>query len=325
MGDPIPDPTMSQHPRTEQSLARLVAWANERTDIRAVMVVGSRGRRDPPADEWSDLDVLIMATHPGRYLATPEWLHEIDRVWLVCKESTPIGQQEVFLVTFEGGSKVDIIVVSSRTFALAARVLRMVRRFPAAFHIIPRPIREQLTALSDVLNSGVRVVVDKDDIAPYLEAGGLLPVPPQPPTEAEFLETVHHFLNEQVWIGLKLGRGELFLAKTVGESRLMALLRRMLEWHAQANGGLGAAPGQYGRFLEAWADPRAVEQLRAIFPRYHIHEIWRARFASLELFRWLAEETASRLGYTYPHETERRVMAWVRSLAPGDDAPERPQ
>jgi hypothetical protein len=34
------------------------------TGIRAVGLVGSRARLDHPADEWSDLDLVLVATDP---------------------------------------------------------------------------------------------------------------------------------------------------------------------------------------------------------------------------------------------------------------------
>ena len=123
-------------------------------------------------------------------------------------------------------------------------------------------------------------------------------------------------MNEQVWVALKIRRGELFVAKTLGESRLLALLLRLIEWHAQATTDRWSAVYEHGRFLEEWAAPEVVNRLPEVFPRYDASEILNARFAALALFRRLAEETGARLGYTYPRELEDTVMNWVRTLAP---------
>jgi hypothetical protein len=37
----------------------LVSWAQAQDDIGAAILIGSRARSDHPADEWSDLDVLL--------------------------------------------------------------------------------------------------------------------------------------------------------------------------------------------------------------------------------------------------------------------------
>ncbi len=311
---------MSQSEGAERILSKMVVWATARDDLRAIAVVGSRARTDHPADPWSDLDVLLMARRPKRYLAAPDWLSEIETPWLVVREPTPIGGQEIFLVTFDGGTKVDISVVSSRAFSLAARAVGMLRRHPSAITFFPGIAREPLTALSDVLNRGLRLVLDKDRIAHRLGSGGL-PVPPRsPPSEREFLDLVSRFLNEQVWVALKMRRGEFFVAKTLGESRLVALLLQMIEWHAQVTSGLWSPVFEHGRFLEEWADPAVVDRLRDVFPHYDSAEIWGARFQALDLFRSLAEETGGRLGYSYPKQLEETIMAWVRSLAPESES-----
>jgi len=310
-----PNFPMGQGEGSERILSRMVAWATTRDDLRGIAVVGSRARSDHPADAWSDLDVLVMARRPRRYLTQPDWLAAIETPWLAVKEPTPIGGQEILLVTFAGGTKVDISVVPSRAFALAARALGILRRYPAAASVAPRVARERLVALSDVLNRGLRVVLDKDGMARHLESGGLPMPAPAPPSQDEFLDLVSRFLNEQVWIALKMRREELFLAKTLGESRLSALLLRMIEWHARATSGRWSSVYEHGRFLEEWAAPKVVGRLREVFPRYDAAEIWSARLAALDFFRQLAEETGARLGYTYPHELEDKVMNWVRTVA----------
>lgn len=40
-------------------IENLVSWAQAQDDIRAAILIGSRARSDHPADEWSDLDVLL--------------------------------------------------------------------------------------------------------------------------------------------------------------------------------------------------------------------------------------------------------------------------
>ncbi len=41
------------------------------------MVIGSRARKETPADEWSDLDIVFAADDPALYIDYSEWLGEI--------------------------------------------------------------------------------------------------------------------------------------------------------------------------------------------------------------------------------------------------------
>ncbi len=36
-----------------------ISWAQTVEDIRAAFIVGSRARKDHPADEWSDMDIIF--------------------------------------------------------------------------------------------------------------------------------------------------------------------------------------------------------------------------------------------------------------------------
>lgn len=70
-------------------------------------------------------------------------------------------------------------------------------------------------------------------------------------------------------------------------------------------------------FLErcvAWSSgpTRAIAVLRAAFAHYDEADIRRGLVATMDLYRWLAQETAARLGYAYPAEVDERVTGWVR-------------
>ncbi len=66
----------------------------------------------------------------------------------------------------------------------------------------------------------------------------------------------------------------------------------------------------------AWADPRAVAGLKSAFAHYDSDDVWRALEATTDLFRWLARETAAKLGLTYPAEADRAATEIVLSLRP---------
>ena len=52
---------------------RLMDWAAQDPGIRAALVLGSRARRDHPADAWSDLDILVFATDLERLVGEASW------------------------------------------------------------------------------------------------------------------------------------------------------------------------------------------------------------------------------------------------------------
>ena len=52
------------HELYEQLVKQFVEWAETRVDIRAAIIVGSRARVVEPADEWADLDIIVVTSTP---------------------------------------------------------------------------------------------------------------------------------------------------------------------------------------------------------------------------------------------------------------------
>jgi aminoglycoside 6-adenylyltransferase len=85
----------------------------------------------------------------------------------------------------------------------------------------------------------------------------------------------------------------------------------MIEWHTHTTHGWDHDIWHSGRFLEKWADPRIVGELRQVFARYNEAEIKQALWATLDLFRWVALETAANLEFSYPIEGDKQINQWL--------------
>jgi aminoglycoside 6-adenylyltransferase len=263
------------------------------------MIIGSRARADHPADRWSDLDVLLFVRDPEPYVRSAVWVDGFGPVWLTFVERTPDGGAWERRVLYAGGLDVD--------FALnPAQWLEHI----AANGLVPE--------MADVIRRGVRVLVDKDGLlAKVLQ----LPLPDtapfHQPSDSEFLSVISDFWYHSLWTAKHLRRGELWWAKAGCDWRLKSLLQQMIEWHARAVQGAQHDTWMRGRFLEEWADPRAVAQLPTVFAHYDRQDIARALWATMELFRRLATETAQSWRYAYPASSDQAVTDLVRQLLAG--------
>ena len=282
----------------EQLIERFIAWAHTEDNIRAAIVIGSRARVDHPADEWSDLDVLIFANDPQPFWSTVGWVENIGKPWLTFVEPTPDGRGYERRVLFEGGLDVDF---APEPITAARQMLET--KIPAD--------------IADMIRRGVRVLVDKDGLMAQFEAARIEAPQPPAPSESEFLNLVSDFWYHTVWSAKHLRRGELWWAKSCCDGYLKHRLQRMLEWHTRASRGPDTDTWMRGRFLEEWADPRAVKALRSAFARYDETDVWRALLATMDLFRWSAVETAQRLEYPYPSFGDERATEYVRKLSAG--------
>lgn len=303
---------------------RFVDWAEARSDVRAAIVVGSWARVDHPADEWADLDIGFTATDPQRYLSSTDWLENIANPWVTYPDQAGV----VHHVLFEGGLDAGFAVLPNNTVKQAVRFLPVLRRVPILWRLLPKGLGERLkqdiASAADYYRRGARVILDKDGLAAKFLA--LFPAsaqPHDPPGLTEFQNVVNEFWFQAVWTAKHLRRGELWWAKAESlDGRMKALLLRVMEWDAWATHGWDYDTWEGGRFLEEWADHRAVRQLRDAFAYYDENDLWRALLATMDLFRWLASETAERLGYAYPTTADERVTAWVKVCHSGRTATE---
>jgi len=275
-------------------IARLAAWAEAEDNVRAVVVVGSRARADHPADAWADLDVVVLARDPRPLWTAAAWLEAIGEPWLTFIEPTPHGRTYERRALFAGGLDVDFVPVSVASL----------------MEVLDRGQGEGL----DLLRRGARILLDKDGLAQRALDAVVPPPPPAPPSQGEFLNVVHDFWYHTVWAAKHLRRGDLWVGKSCCDSYLKQHLLRMLEWHARATRGWATDTWMYGRFMDEWADSRAVAELEHVYARYDEQDVWRALAATMGLFRWLATEAASALGYAYPDEGAQQAAALVERM-----------
>lgn len=274
-------------------IEKLTKWATAEPDVRAALMLGSRARQDHPADEWSDLDVLVFASNPEQFIHNGGWATNLAPCWLSFVEQTGDGKSWERRTLYEGGLDVDVALNPNEFL-------------DGILNGIPPDI-------GDIIRRGVKILVDKDGkLAQILD----MPLPVttlfRKPNVQEFGNATSDFWYHTLWSVKHLRRGELWWAKSCVDMHLKGLLAGMLEWHAHAKKGEAYDTWLRGRFLEEWADPRAVEQLQGAFAHYDAGEIAHSLRVTMDLYRWLEDETAELWGY--PHSTDGERKAAIKTL-----------
>ncbi len=260
--------------------------------------MGSRAREKYPADEWADLDLIVITTQPEMYIARADWIENMGDPILTFIEATADGEEKERRVLYEGMLDVDFAI-----FPLE-RVQALIRNAKDP---------QVAAALANSLGRGVRVLVDKDGTLAKIEPSvRSIEIPKRrPPTEQEFLAVVNDFLYHAVFTVKHLKRGELWWAKSCSDCYMQQLMLQMMEWHARTLQGQDYDTWFRGRFLEKWAEPRVLKDLRKTFSHYNEKDIERALVASLNLFRRIATEISAKLGCDYPDKAGEIVVNWV--------------
>jgi len=251
--------------------AAVADWAQERDDVSAAIVVGSRARTDTRADRWSDLDVILIVDDPEPYAENAAWVSEFGTPALTFLEETPAGKRER-RVLYETGENVD-------------------------FPLFPVSVLERLEQSANavaLLARGYRMLVDEIGLEDRLRGLAERASEPTPQTQADFDQLASDFWYHALWTAKKLRRGEVFTAIECLNGYMKARLVTLLEWHARAVDPF-VDTWHAGRFLERWADPGALAQLEKAYAHYDIRDVARALWETIDLFQGAEEETASRL------------------------------
>lgn len=279
------------------ALDRLVAWAAAEPAVRGLLLLGSRARTDVPADEWSDIDALIVTTDPGRWLGEAGWVEVLGTPVLNFVEATALGSLHERRVLLDDGTDLDLIPVPVDGIA---------------------GILEADLVLA-VLARGHRVLLDKDGVLAALadrlreaDPAVLSDMTTWPPAVDEVANLTADYWHHCVWLTKRLCRGEVFRAHSCMVVHQRYILVRFAEWQALSRAGGSAQIWFDGRFLEQWAAPDTVAALSGAFPRYTAADVARALVAGMTAFRALAAEVAEAVGAEYPEAADRWVTGWVR-------------
>ena len=273
---------------------RAAAWASNEPAVRAVIVLGSRARTDHPADEWADLDIVLIVSDDEPLIGDRNWVAQIGEPWIDFVERTAGGEARELRVLFAGGFDVD--------FALLT--------VPAVEHMLEHDPNAGITAFG----RGHRVLLDKDGLAEHVlgaVAKAIMEPTDRTPSAHDLRELCADFWYHTVWTAKHLRRGELWWAKGCCDGLLKELLRRMLEWEAVAK---ERDAWFRGRFLEEWADPDTVAGLRTAFAHYDEAETWVALERTMDLFAEATHRVTDLLDEPYPEAMERHARELVAEI-----------
>ena len=269
-------------------LRRICAWAEQRPDIRALVLTGSHTRGQ--ADNLSDLDLEFFTREPERYVQSDRWMADIGAVGVYLSLQNDRGLP-TRLVIFDDGLKADFTICPVAALVDGVRTRKLA------------PLYER----------GYRVLVDKDGMAGRLPAASLKPSASVPPTEEAFTNIVREFWFEIYHVAKYLKRGDLWAVK-YRDWMTKELLLTMLGWNERALHGWDRQTEHLGIRMEEWVGPEVWARLMGAFAHFDAADSWKALDVTADLFRRVAQETASRLGYCYPQDVDERLSRYVESL-----------
>jgi aminoglycoside 6-adenylyltransferase len=285
------------HPPTEV-FPRLIQWAEERAAIRAMLLTSTQARPDAAPDILSDYDVILVVRDIQPFYADRSWLADFGPVLVVYWD--PIHPAPGFdleqtgnVTQYEDGLKID-------------------------FTLWPVELLAQLVAgpeLTAELDSGYRILVDKDQLAARLKPPTYTAYLPKPPTEEAYQIWINDFFSDAPYVGKCLWRGELLPLKWCLDYDMKHVyLRQMLEWWLAVKYEGQVGLGALGKGLKKRLPPDMYSLLEASYAGAGVAENWAALYRTIELFRRAAIEVGEALDYLYPAELDKRVIAYLQQM-----------
>ena len=279
---------MSRH----EFLDKIISWASREEPVRAVVITGSRSRGDGSTDEWSDLDLQIIASDFVTYIHNDSWLDSLGEVWIrfPLKPDAPYR-----LVWFAGGKKVDFQFVS------AAAIQEM----------------KESGALSEEYQRGYIVVLDKDKLCQNLPPSPHIFPQAELPNAAALHAVINEFWFEAIHVAQFIRRRDFWVAKC-RDWTMKSNLLRLLEWRTRACRGQATNTWLLGRRIRDWVDDQTYVAIEGIWSSWNTAELWHSLLMQIELFRRLSLELTQRLDYPYSAETYRKIERYIRKLRDED-------
>ena len=267
-------------------LDKLKNWANQNDCVRAMVLTSSRAHPDSHTDIFSDYDIELYVEDIQSFM-NDDWMSFFSNPiikWPLKPMSTFSEDWITRLVLFENEVRIDFQITSMKSVELSAYG-----------------------------NRG-KVLVDKGGLTADLSEPTFSQYLTKKPTREEYASLVNAFFWDAPYIAKYLWRDELYFAKFMDNSLHFNNLLKMIEWYIAIKHDWSINTGIQGRFFKRFLDSETWAELEATFADANIENNWDALFDLIDLFRKLAIHVGNKLGYTYPHETDRKITEYCKKI-----------
>ena len=288
--------TLKNTEKEKEIIESLIQWAEHQPLVRAVLLTSSRASPNALTDVFSDYDVILAVLDVHPFYEDRTWLEAFGSVLVLYRD--PLEPHYGFLKSgyvtqYESGLKID-------------------------FTLWPVEILQRVVADPELpveFDAGYLVLLDKDHLTDGLKPPTYTAYIPTPPTETEYQTVVEVFFLEATYVAKLLWRDDMMAAKHILDHFMkQEHLRPMLEWHLEIDHHWSVKPGPYGRRLKKWLRPDLWTELESTYTGAGLELNWEAMFRTIALFRKVAIEVGDRLGYPYPHDLDRRAVAYLQKV-----------
>jgi aminoglycoside 6-adenylyltransferase len=284
---------------SDNVINRLIKWGKQRREVRAMLLTSSRARPGAGTDAFSDWDVILVAEDIKPYRENESWLEDFGKVLVVYRDPIVMRfgfKKFIYVTQYDNGLKMDF------TLWPVGLLKRM-----AGMKKLPKYI-----------DDGYEVLFDKDGLTKGMKPPSYKAFMLKPPTEAEYLKLVEEFFSDVPYAVKQIRRGDIFFLNFTIYFMRDVKLRQMLEWQVEIEHGWSLKSAYYGKGLQKYCNPEIIKEIKNTLSRTSIEGDWEALFRIIKLFGAIARKVGKGLGYTYPEDLEKRVIAYAEKVKSGE-------
>jgi len=271
------------HPKYNETIDKLRTWSQQEKVIQGALILGSQARDEFEGDEWSDLDVLLLADTPSVFMQSNKWLGILGEIVFVIVEETHLDwvnlTWSVKRILFADNRAVD-------------------------FSILPSDrVDDVLTMNAEIHAHGYEIIYDahpnvlRSKIETTLT--GVKEEPPKIPTEDELQQLIHNLLFQLIFACKKIKRNELWVAVSSINQQVGTRLLQLIEFHAASVTKTSQRIRDDGRFLEQRIDQDILQKLPQCFAKYDAHDAIRTVGHLIEITQHLAKDICEANNYAF--------------------------
>ncbi|MFC7370321.1 aminoglycoside 6-adenylyltransferase [Fictibacillus iocasae] len=281
--------------RSEREMMRLIIETAKQDDrIRAIYMNGSRTNPNAPLDLFQDYDIVYVVNETHSFIADPDWIliygdlimiQEPEKLGMMMGREETISQTYAYLMLFSDGNRMDLTLKS---------VERALAEYSSDSLTIP--------------------FVDKDGILTDIPVANDSDYHVNRPSE----ERYHCYCNEFWWVSQNVAKGlwrdELPYAKGMFERYVRTQLDEMVSWYIGMHHDFAVSTGKLGKYFKKFLSEEHWSLYEKTYADASLKDSWNALFASIELFRPLAQDVASHLQFTYCTEADDRMTRYLKAV-----------
>jgi len=275
-------------------LDKIITWAENETNIRAVILEGSRAS-GAKTDELSDYDLNVFTIDNAGYISNNDWLKKFDSVLVYQKEKILYENYEIptRLVIYKNSPRVDF----------SFWPLDILRGFA------------DNSALPEFYKNGFRVLLDKDGLAAKLPPPGFDGFIITRPENDELLTVIYDFWFEACIIAKYLKRGRLWFAGVLANGPIKSLMLKVILWNESGGRGWNFnGAHSAGKDVESHIGVEMKDALKKCFPEYNKNGIYASLLEMTGLFKKVSGELAAKARVIYPREQVDEIEKYISDI-----------